>query len=207
MLLGMPHPSRISLQAVIETAREILEEAGPEGLAMREVARRLAVRAPSLYEYVEGRDGLIRLLIAAGLDELGAALVAATPPDASALDRMHAIADGYIDFALRCPALFSLALGPCPDAHVVDVVHSERASAPLLEAVAAIAPAERQLNAAQSLWSLVHGYVTLELAGQFRLGGTPRAALHEMITLYCDALGEAGGRSPSRLAHSDSGNT
>ncbi len=50
MLLGMPHPSRISLQAVIETAREILEEAGPEGLAMREVARRLGVRAPSLYE-------------------------------------------------------------------------------------------------------------------------------------------------------------
>lgn len=202
MVLGMPHPSRITREAVIAAARALLEEEGPEALAMREVARRLGVRAPSLYGYVDGRDGLIRLLIARGLDELGEALVAATPADASAVDRVHAIADGYIDFAFRCPRLFTLALGPCPDEHVVDAVHGETASAPLMEAVALLTGEETRLNVAQSLWSLVHGYVTLELAGQFRLGGTPRAALHEMIALYCDALGDERGETTANTVNS-----
>lgn len=198
----MPHPARISLPAVLAGARAILEEEGPEALTMRALARRLKVQPPSLYGYVESRDALIRLLIAAGLDELGEALVAATPPDGTPMERLHAIADGYIDFALRYPRLFSLSLGPCPDAHVVDAIHGERASEPLLAAVALLAPENSRLNVAQSLWSLVHGYVTLELAGQFRLGGTPRVALHEMIRVYGEALVHDEGRDRGRVTSS-----
>lgn len=185
----MPHPARISSEAITSGARSLLEEHGVEGLSMRELARRLDVRAPSLYFHVEGRDDLIRLLITAGLRELGTML---TEADAGAVGpgpRLHAMADAYASFAFGSPQLFSLIFGPCPEERRAEDATAAAASEPLLAAVAELVPPGDVLDIAQAFWSLVHGYATLALSDQFRMGGDPRRAIHRSVDYLLAGIG------------------
>jgi AcrR family transcriptional regulator len=176
----MPYPSRINATSVLDAARALLEERGPEGVTMRELARRLGVQAPSLYFHVESRDDVLLLLTRAGLEELGDQLEAAAAGDGGAA-RLHRLAGAYAGFASDNPRLFALVFGPCPAGQAPDPM-AERASAALLTAVGSAVPPGEVLPLAQALWSLVHGYSTLSLAGQFRMGD-PRAAMHAAIDL------------------------
>src|SRR4051812_27662186 len=59
----------LSRVAVAQAAVAMVAEAGFDELTVRGVARRLAVSAPSLYEYVASKDDLIDLVVAQVLDE------------------------------------------------------------------------------------------------------------------------------------------
>jgi len=176
----MPYPSRINSASVLDGARALLEERGPEGVTMRELARRLGVQAPSLYFHVESRDDVLLLLTRAGLEELGDQLEAAAVGGGGGA-RLHRLADAYAGFAAGNPRLFALVFGPCPAGQAPDPM-AERASGALLAAVGDAVPPGEVLPVAQALWSLVHGYATLSLAGQFRLG-EPLSAMHAAIDL------------------------
>src|SRR5690606_4521899 len=102
-----------------------------------------------------------------------------TDPEA----RLHRMADAYAAFAFEHPRLFSLLVGICPEDRLVDPAIAEQASAPLLETLAELVPETDVLPVSQALWSLAHGYATLALAAQFRLGGDPAAALHQGLDL------------------------
>lgn len=185
----MPHPPRISSDAIVAAARPLLEEHGVEGLSMRELARRLDVRAPSLYFHVEGRDDLIRLLTTRGVRELGVMLTVANRAGAGPGDRLHAMADAYANFAFASPQLFSLIFGPCPDERRAEDEAATAAAEPLLAAVAELVPEDDVLDIAQAFWSLVHGYTTLALSDQFRMGGDPRRAIHRAVDYLMAGIG------------------
>jgi AcrR family transcriptional regulator len=185
----MPHPPRISSESIAAAARELIEEGGIEGLSMRELARRLDVRAPSLYFHVEGRDDLIRLLTTEGLRELGDMLTAADRAAAGPGPRLHAMADAYASFGFASPQLFSLIFGPCPDERRAEDEAAAAASQPLLSAVSELVPPEDVLDVAQAFWSLVHGYTTLALSDQFRMGGDPRRAIHRSVDYLLAGIG------------------
>ncbi|MCA1710571.1 MAG: TetR family transcriptional regulator [Actinobacteria bacterium] len=67
----------LSRTAVAKAAVAMVAEAGFDELTVRGVARRLAVSAPSLYEYVASKDDLIDLVVA---DILDAAAATWDPP-------------------------------------------------------------------------------------------------------------------------------
>lgn len=73
------HRSR-QLHALLEAAREIVREAGPQALTLAALARRVGLSRPSLYEYFPSRDDLVVALLAedvpAWADRLRAALAA-----------------------------------------------------------------------------------------------------------------------------------
>src|ERR1700712_5192598 len=96
----MPTPDKTSLDAIVSAARDLLEAGGLAGLTMHAVARRVGVRAPSLYKRVEGRDHLIRLVAEATLTELAVRLDAAKTA--------AEIMDGYRAFSHQRPAAFQL---------------------------------------------------------------------------------------------------
>lgn len=54
---------RVSLDAVVDTAIDIADADGLEGLSMRTLAHRLGLAAMSLYTYVPGRDELVVLMV------------------------------------------------------------------------------------------------------------------------------------------------
>ena len=62
---------------VVDAAIAIADEDGLEAVTLARVAAALGVRSPSLYNHVDGRDGLIRGIAARATGELATALESA----------------------------------------------------------------------------------------------------------------------------------
>ncbi len=194
MMLDMPHPTRIDFQALVDNAIEVLEAAGVEGVTMRELARRLGVRAPSLYFHVESREDLLREVTAEGLRRFTGAMVEAGTRRGDPRARVRGLAYAYIEFAERNPQLFTLVFGPCPEGRRVDESLPAEASAPVIELARELVGDAGGLFLAETLWAFVHGYTVLRLAGQFLLNPDHEAGFLFGLDLIVDgALAAAPG--------------
>jgi AcrR family transcriptional regulator len=155
----MPTPDRTSLGAIVDAGRTLLEVGGPSTVTMQAVAERVGVRAPSLYKRVRDREALLRLIAEATIDDLGGRLAAS---DGS----LPALARAYRAFAHDRPEGFRLMYAGEGNADAMG-----RASEPVLRAARAAAGEQRALDEARLLTAWVTGFVSMELAGAFRLGG------------------------------------
>ncbi|WP_431805616.1 TetR/AcrR family transcriptional regulator [Microbacterium paraoxydans] len=155
----MPTPERTTTAAVVAAGREILEDAGPAGLTMQAVANRVGVRAPSLYKRFADRDALLLAVATASVDELGSRL------DAAGHD-LAALATAYRAFAHERPEGFRLMF-----ATEIPQESLERAAAPVVRACAAAVGDEDALDAARLFTAWATGFLQMELAGAFRMGG------------------------------------
>lgn len=63
-----------TLEEIKRVAWEQMAEEGPAGLSLREIAKRMGVSAPALYNYYKNRDDLITALIIEAYNMLGAAM-------------------------------------------------------------------------------------------------------------------------------------
>ncbi len=97
-------------------ALDELRRTGAAALSLREVARAAGISPSGLYRYVDGRDGLLELLISDGFEALGEAVEAAVDAAGDdALARLEATALSYRRWALDNPEQFGLILGtPVP---------------------------------------------------------------------------------------------
>ena len=93
-----------------------LRRTGAAALSLREVARAAGISPSGLYRYVDGRDGLLELLISDGFESFGRAIEEAVDAAGSdALARLEAVALSYRRWALDNPEQFGLILGtPVP---------------------------------------------------------------------------------------------
>ena len=187
MLLDMPHPTRIHREELLALASAILDEGGLEALSVRELARRLHVRAPSLYFHVESRDDLLRELIERDLGDLASRLRDADQAGGSPRDRVHRMARAYVALAEERPHRFALMFGPCPDERRASDDLGAAASEPVLRVAAELVGKEDALFFSEALWSLVHGYAMLRLAHQFRINPNHEAGLAFSLDLLVDA--------------------
>ncbi|WP_225755137.1 TetR/AcrR family transcriptional regulator [Actinotalea sp. Marseille-Q4924] len=183
----MPAPQRTSLAAIRRAAAELLEADGPGGLTMQAVAERVGVRAPSLYKHVPGRDALVRLVAEDAATELGVALEAAAPPGTTPRDGLEAAASALRRFAHARPAAFRLVLSPGAEGTRPDPEVSRRAAATVLRLAAELAGPQQALPAARTITAWASGFVAMELADAFRMGGDVDAA----FTFGVDALARA----------------
>ncbi|WP_127474178.1 TetR/AcrR family transcriptional regulator [Microbacterium sulfonylureivorans] len=155
----MPTPDRTSLAAIVDAGRDVLELGGAAKVTMQAVADRVGVRAPSLYKRVRDRDALLQLVVEATVDDLGARLAAS---DGS----LVGLARGYRSFAHDHPEGFRLMYAMSGSADAL-----RRASEPVLTAARDAVGAEHALDAARLLTAWATGFVNMELAGAFQLGG------------------------------------
>lgn len=169
-------------QDILQAAREIIAEEGAGALSIRGIARRIGYSAPALYEYFDGKEEIARALFVFGFERLAEAMeqVERTHPDPR--ERIRAMGEAYRRFALAHPQEYSLMFGrPIPEFAPKDDDRenvTERAFAPLQRAFAdgisssVLRPMDAR-TAATVAWALVHGMVSLELAG---MGGPPPGA-------------------------------
>lgn len=164
----MPAPAQTSTAAIVTAGRHLLEEHGLDALTMRDVADAVGVRAPSLYKRVRSRSDLFRLILEDVADELSAALDAAAGSGDPVTD-LRAMIAVYRKFAHANPVTYTLMMAPQagPDA----TARSVRSSATLLRVVAQVAGPADALPAARMIVAWTHGFISMELAGAFRLGG------------------------------------
>lgn len=185
----MPTPARTSVEGIVAAGRAILARDGLEGLTMQRVAAATGVRAPSLYKRVSGRAALVRLVAANAVTELGRALdAAATSGDPVRDLRAQAIA--LRTFAQRDRHAFALVFAPPAEGGVTDPALLADAAAPVLRVVTDLVGPVQALSAARTVTAWASGFLRMELAGAFQLGGDVDQAFDYGISLLVDALRE-----------------
>lgn len=128
--------SQLSRSAIVEATLKVIDADGVNAVSMRAVARVLGVDAKSLYNHVEGKDGL---LDAVAEHLLGSIAIPAATGDVRA--DIRAIAYAFRDRAIAHPEAASLVLtrqlasfeGLAPVEAVLGVLHD--AGCPAREAV------------------------------------------------------------------------
>jgi AcrR family transcriptional regulator len=166
----VPTPSRTSLDAIVGAGRAILDAEGVDALTMQRVAAAVGVRAPSLYKRVRDRDALVRLIAADVTQDLGRTLSAASTTGDPRAD-LGRIAMDFRAWAKRHPGGFGLLFAPLPDAWRLEPSAGGAALDALFGVVAELAGPDHVLEAARTVVAWSSGFVAMELAGAFRLGG------------------------------------
>ncbi|GAA2175203.1 TetR/AcrR family transcriptional regulator [Agrococcus versicolor] len=185
----MPAPERTTTAAIVEAARSVLEVDGVDALTMQAVAGRVGVRAPSLYKRVPGRDALLDAVVVATLADLASAIATAAEQGDDPRARLVAMATATRELARRAPVGYGLLFAPAPGARA-DPAALAAAADPMLAAVRELVGDEDALDAARLLTAWLHGFVTMDLAGAFRLGGDVESAFGYGLRRVLDALGD-----------------
>jgi AcrR family transcriptional regulator len=153
---------------VIDAAAELADRDGLDAVTLGRLAGELGVRPPSLYNHVEGLDGVLRGIALRAVVQLGDALQAAAV-GRSGRDALHATAVAMRDFARAHPGGYAAAQRAYPDdpeigpagARVVDVFVAVLRAWEL--------EGDDAIHAVRILRSTLHGFVALELTGGFGL--------------------------------------
>jgi AcrR family transcriptional regulator len=162
-------PSSDVSTALLVAAEDVLDREGLAGLTIRAVATEAGVAPMGVYNRFGGKPGLIDALLSRGFVLLREAVLASP---GIGLERLRNSGPAYREFALTHQHLYGLMF-----THPHDIEPSEDAMANAVQSFQALvllisdamnrgelAPADA-VEVAQSIWSAVHGAVSLELAG------------------------------------------
>ena len=94
--------------AILEAARQVMREEGVAALNLQEVARRVGVRAPSLYEYFPGKMAIYDALFRMGVRLLGERMNHSHESTDPLWVRAQAVLENYMMFAQEYPELYQL---------------------------------------------------------------------------------------------------
>lgn len=169
--IGVPYHHGDLRAALIHATEALLAEKGPDAFSLREVARRAGVSPAAPAHHFGDAAGLLTAVATLGFEGLTQALEAGNArggADPRAALREQGI--GYVRYALQHPGRFRLMFRQGqlhPDAEL------ERHGIASFEVLArgverATGPgAAHQEQAVVALWSVVHGYAHLAIAGKF----------------------------------------
>jgi AcrR family transcriptional regulator len=154
--------------ALIRSAREILESEGYEALTLRAAARRAGVSQAAPYNHFADKAALLAAIAALGFKEFAAAMRKEMDAAVDPLARLNATGIAYVAFATSNPGLFKLMFGSSVHQTSGDAdLDAARTSAyeVLRGAVhsAQSVPRDAMYDEIESLrsWAFVHGLATM----------------------------------------------
>ena len=164
-------PSAEVERELLSAAEAVLVRDGPGGLTVRAVAAEAGIAPMGVYNRLGGKDGLVDALLIKGFDRLRAAIE--SPDDPDMRTRLRDGGLRYREFALANPHFYAIMFEDAiPREHESAEVeeHARACFGALVRAVemasaAGVIAAPDPLEAAQQIWSAVHGAVALELRG------------------------------------------
>ena len=192
----MPARARTSRDAIVAAARALLEDGGLDAVVMGAVAERVGVRGPSLYKHVADRAALIRAVGDAVTTDLRARLDGAISGQDPATD-LRALAMAYRTFVRANPNSYGLLFAHLEPDLQPDTAAVADLGRPIVATVARLIGDQGPgaLEAGRTFVAWAHGFVSMELAGAFRLGGDLDAAYATGVDLIL--AGISGPASPS----------
>lgn len=96
------------VQSILETARAIMREEGVAALSMQELARRLDLRAPSLYHYFAGKMDIYDALFRLGFTLYADHFAHTTQGAQTWQDELRLAFEAHMTFAMQNPDLYQL---------------------------------------------------------------------------------------------------
>jgi AcrR family transcriptional regulator len=161
------------IREILETARAIMREKGVAGLSMQELARRMEMRAPSLYNYFSGLMDIYDALFRLGFSLWEEHIQAATQNAQTWQEETRLAMEAYMTFAMQNPDLYQL----CFERPVPGFVPSDESLQISLRALqggyARIAKLHHNLDTSlpveqvtDLMIALMHGLTALHMANQ-----------------------------------------
>jgi AcrR family transcriptional regulator len=160
-------------EQLLEAVRQLIESHGPDGFSISEACRLAGVSTAAPYKHFRDRNDILRAVILAGMQRMGAAMQAAAdsyPPGDP--KRIVALGKSYVEFARAEPGVFTLIFGlAC--SHHDDPELSEEGRGKFAIVIRVVAEHlgratdDPDVNArAYALWCAVHGHSFLVLDGK-----------------------------------------
>jgi len=182
-------PSRDLEGALVDAAERVLVRDGLRGLTVRAVATEAGVAPMGVYNRFGSKHGLVAAVLVRGFDGLAASIRTADGPDA--VERLRVCGRSYRRFALANPqhyeGMFGTGVSPADRAATTTDELARHATAAFDVLVAEVSRAmdagvlrkDDPAEAAQVIWSAVHGAVAVELAGVIQVAD--REASYERL--------------------------
>ncbi len=192
-----------------QVALRQLAQLGPSGVSVNAIGKELGVTGPAFYRYFASRDELLTELVVDAYTDMAVALRSAADKASGtpARSSLEALARAYREWAVTHPHRYRLLYAPLLpgyDPNTEQLVEASQASMQLL--LDALPPADgakqppkhlatqatawtkaRVLNSdastavrAVQIWSRLHGFVSLEIAGAFASMGLDADTLFDL---------------------------
>lgn len=189
-----------TIAEILRTARAIMREEGVAALSMQELARRMEMKAPSLYNYFASKRDIYDALFRLGFQHFDALMQEQFALASSWPDAMYRSFRAYMSFAIENPELYQL----CFERPVPGFAPSEESLKVSFEALGrGYAFTARWRNEFYSelsdeqitnlIIAVSHGLTALHLAnepalpiGEGRFGGLIPAAVSVFEAAWCD---------------------
>ena len=159
--------SGLNTEAVVDAAARLADAEGLDNLTLKRLAAKLDVRSPSLFSHVAGLADLRRLLKLRALREMtrrvGRAAIGRAGDDA-----VVAAAMAMRAFAREHPGLYAASPGaPPPEDHELNAA-AEQFIGIFFDAMRQYGfEGTEAVHAVRGLFSTLHGFISLERAGNF----------------------------------------
>ena len=182
-------------EALVDAAADAVGDRGPDGLVLRDLARRVGVSHNAAYRHFANRDELVAEVAGRVMQQLVETMerrlgtVRTTDPVLRARRRLAEVGRGYVEFALAEPGLMRLAFSSVP---AISDPQPPAAGDPLallgqvLDELVAVGflSAPARVGAEVTCWSAMHGFAVLSIDGALR-GATSadrEAGLERILT-------------------------
>lgn len=172
---------------ILDAAREIFLDKGPEGLSIRPVAERVGISPMTVYLYFDDRQAILIALVKEGLELLQARLEAAAKKRKDPHKRLLALGDAYLAFAAEEPHYYDVLFLTAPEeqstqAYGVVFGNITEAMKPLVQAVAEISgDLTKALDKCFILWCTLHGFASLQMGDRLTLVGADPEKLQRQL--------------------------
>ena len=184
---------------ILEATRRIVIGDGYAALSMRSLAREIGCSATAIYLHFDGKDALIHSLIDEGMRRLNEVLTRAAQLEVEPVRRVESMLRAYVAFGLENPEYYEIMfmlhprpLGRYPAENyrrarrnldiIADVVFAASGQPP---------SADVGRRTATSVWSSVHGVVSLILAGRVDAAVSTESLVDEVVQRALSGLGLA----------------
>lgn len=189
-------------EALLKAAVELVEDVGPEGFTLREVARKVGVTHTAPYRHFADRDALLVAVAEEGFQGMHAAAMTRLAGLTDPRQRLQALGIAYVEHAVAHPSHFRVMHGGVADACAEPGFTRARSAtfALLLDIVGAceaagFIPAGSVRRYALSAWATVHGLADLLMSGAAQRMGLADGTV-EAIARQVTANVIAGLRTP-----------
>jgi AcrR family transcriptional regulator len=178
----------LDMTTLMQTATEIADNQGLEEVTLASLAKKLKIRPPSLYNHIDGLQGLRTKLANHGLAELKKNLMNAAI-GRSGDEAIYALAEAYIAFARQHPGLYEATL---PAVRPEDV-ELQQLSDDILNIFIRVLQAygiegDAAVHTTRGIRSFLHGFASLEAKGGFGIPLDLDVSIQQMVQVFLAGL-------------------
>jgi AcrR family transcriptional regulator len=180
----------LELTEILGAAAELADQFGMQEVTLANLAKKLGIRPPSLYNHFDGLAGLRKKMAIYGLDQLYETL-AQSAIGVSGDEAVLTISKAYVDFTRKHPGMYEATL-MAPDMEDEDV---QQAGFKIVDLTVRVLQAYRlegdtATHAVRGLRSILHGFSSLEMRGGFKMALDLNESLEIIIKAFIHGMRE-----------------